>query len=92
MRTHGSAASPQEHVRFSEWRQAYHAAVLETDRHKLLERIQAAENAISKRLLALPENSGNIEREAMFDAIGTLRFLRLDIQKKPAHSCRRTTR
>jgi hypothetical protein len=88
MRTHGSAASPQEHLRFPEWQQAYHAAVLETKSRKLLERVQAAEDAISKRLQAIPENSDHVEREAIFDAMATLRFLRLDIQKKPSRPCR----
>jgi hypothetical protein len=87
MRTHRSAASSQEHLLFPEWQRAYHAAVLETDRHKLLERVRAAEDAISKRLLALPENSGTlVERQAIFDAMGTLRFLTLDAEKKPPHS------
>ena len=91
MRTHASSASPIEHLRFPEWQAAYHAAVLETDRHKLLERIQAAESAISKRLQAMPEKSDNVERGAIFDAMGTLRFLRLDAEKKAPRSCRRMT-
>jgi hypothetical protein len=92
MRTYGSAASPLEHLRFPEWQHAYHAAVLETDSDKLLERVQAAESAISKRLQAMPENSDTlIERHAIFDAMGTLRFLRLDVQKKLPRPCRPTT-
>jgi hypothetical protein len=61
----------------------YHAAVLEIDRKKLLKCIQAAESAILKRLKALPEIAENLdERRAIFDAIGTLRFLRLESEKK----------
>jgi hypothetical protein len=51
--------------------------------------VQAAENAILKRLEALPETSENlIERQAIFDAMGTLRFLRLEAEK-PSTSSRK---
>jgi hypothetical protein len=51
--------------------------------------VQAAENAILKRLEALPETSENfIKRQAIFDAVGTLRFLRLEAEK-PSTSSRK---
>jgi hypothetical protein len=77
MAIHSSSASfnAEQHLKFSEWQQAYNAAVLETDRRKLLERIQAAESAILKRLEAMSENSDKLaERRAIFDAMGTLQF------------------
>jgi hypothetical protein len=90
MATHSSpASSVAEHLKFPQWQGLYHAAVLETDRHKLLKRVQAAESALLKRLEALPEISENVdERRAIFDAMGTLRFLRLDAEK-PSTSSRK---
>jgi hypothetical protein len=84
-----SPSSDPGSLRFPEWQGFYHAAVLETNRHKLLRRVQAAENAILKRLEALPETSENfIKRQAIFDAVGTLRFLRLEAEK-PSTSSRK---
>ena len=90
MATHSSCASSgAEPLQFPDWQGLYHAAVLEIDRHKLLKRVKAAEAAILKRLEVFPATSENlIERQAMFDALGTLRFLRLH-EGKPSTSCRR---
>jgi hypothetical protein len=77
-----SASSGAQPLRFPQWQGLYHAAVLEIDPHKLLERVQAAESALLKRLEALPEISENVdERLAIFDAMATLRFLRLHAEK-----------
>jgi hypothetical protein len=46
------------------------------------ELVQAAEDAISKRLQETSERSGHeVERQAMFDALGTLGFLKMEAQK-----------
>jgi hypothetical protein len=91
MATHSSSGSSgAEHLRFPQWQGLYHAAVCETERRKLLKRVQAAETAILKRLEALPDVSEHLdERRAIFDAMGTLRFLRLDAQQEPHPSWRK---
>jgi hypothetical protein len=91
MATHSSSDySGVEHLRFPHWQGLYYAAVVEIDRFKLLKRVQAAESAILKRLEALPEISENLdERRAIFDAMGTLRFLRLDAKQPPTTSRRK---
>jgi hypothetical protein len=91
MATHSSSGSSgAEHLRFPQWQGLYYAAVVEIDRFKLLKRVQAAESAILKRLEALPEISENLdERRAIFDAMGTLRFLRLDATQPPTTSRRK---
>ena len=53
----GGAPSDKDDSEFSDWRRAYHAAVLETDRFKVLKLVQAAEDAISERL---PGNIGKV--------------------------------
>ena len=65
MHTHGSAASPRTCPIFFEWQHACHAAVLESDRHKLLERIRAAEDAIFRRLQEMPGNSDTVKRQTI---------------------------
>jgi hypothetical protein len=76
------ASSDESDFEFADWHRAYHAAVLETDRFKVLKLVQAAEDAISKRLQETSERSGHeVERQAMFDALGTLGFLKIEAQK-----------
>ena len=76
------APSDEHDFEFPDWHLAYHAAVIETDRFKVLKLVQAAENAISKRLERIAERSGHdVERRAMFDALGTLGFLKIEAQK-----------
>src|SRR5207248_5774294 len=54
MRTRSSfASSSAEQFKYPDWQGLYHAAVLETNRQKLLKSIQAAESAMLKRLQAL---------------------------------------
>jgi len=85
-----SAYSGGEQLKYPHWQGLYHAAVLETNRHKIVKCIQAAESAMLKRLQALPEISDNItERRAIFDGLGTLRFLKLDAERKPPTSVRK---
>jgi hypothetical protein len=66
-------ASPDENdSEFPDWHRAYHAAVLETDRFKVLKLVQAAESTISERLKKISGRSGHeVERQAMSDALGT---------------------
>ena len=62
---------------YPEWQPEYQAALLELASEKLLERVQAAETAIFKRLQALSQNPGHsAERQAIEDALGSLRFLK----------------
>jgi hypothetical protein len=91
MTTHSSSGpSGAEHLRFPQWQGLYHAAVFETDRRKLLKRVQAAETAVLKRLETLPNLSEHLdERRAIFDAMGTLKFLRLDAKEEPPTSSRK---
>jgi hypothetical protein len=44
------APSDEHDFEFPDWHPAYHAAVVETDRFKVLKLVKAAEDAISKRL------------------------------------------
>jgi hypothetical protein len=75
-------ASDEDDFEFPAWHRAYHAAVLETDRVKVLKLVQDAESAISKRLKKISERSGHeVERQSMFDALGTLGFLKIEVQK-----------
>jgi hypothetical protein len=63
-----------------DWQESYQAALLETDRTKIQERIQTAESEIHKRRLVLSQDhSGTLEeREALVNAMGGLRVLRMD--------------
>jgi hypothetical protein len=44
------APSDQDDFEFPDWHRAYHAAVLETDRVKVLNLVEAVESVISERL------------------------------------------
>jgi hypothetical protein len=78
----GGAPSDKDDFEFPDWHRAYHAAVLETDRFKVLKLVQAAESAISKRIKKISGRSGHeVERQAMSDALGTLGFLKIEAQK-----------
>ncbi len=62
---------------FPEWQAQYKAALLETNRAKLLKCVAAAELAILSRLQALVGKADSEqERTAMDDALHALRFLR----------------
>jgi hypothetical protein len=64
------------------WRYLYHAAILETDRSVLAQRVSEAEKAILERGRELfysastPEDSTPEERDALDDALYILRALR----------------
>jgi hypothetical protein len=73
------APSDKDDLEFPGWHRAYHAAVLETDRLTVLKLVQAADDAISKRLERVAERSGHeVERQAMLDVLGTLGFLKIE--------------
>ena len=86
-----------------DWQGSYQAALLETDWTKMQERIQTAESEIHKRRLVLSQDhSGTLEeREALVNAMGGLRVLRMDAAswlegqagtpKKPASGSQNST-
>jgi hypothetical protein len=64
------------------WEAAYHRAVLEVDRQKMLERILAARQAISYRLQGLygdPNHRG--ERQQIEDALRAFAVLEAEAEK-----------
>ena len=68
---------------FATWRSAVQAAVDESNSEKLLERVHAAEIAIFNRLQELatdtdPASSRHTEREALDNALETLRLIKRD--------------
>ena len=66
-----------EDIRYAEWREPYQQALLELDQKKLIERIAAAETAISNRLRAIAGDSNHhAERQAIEDALSSLRVLK----------------
>jgi hypothetical protein len=66
-----------EDIRYAEWQEPYQQALLELDQKKLIERIAAAETAISNRLRAIAGDSNHhAERQAIEDALSSLRVLK----------------
>ena len=65
------------------WARPYEAAILETDRSRLAERIQIAEEAITSRKRELDGNRVGTEEErsAIRDALSGLRVLRDEIKE-----------
>lgn len=73
-----------EDIRYAEWREPYQQALLELDQNKLSERIAAAETAISNRLRAIAGSlSHHAERQAIDDALSSLRVLKRDSSSSP---------
>ena len=72
-----SSSSPK--ILYPEWQAAYLSALVELDPKTLFERVTAAETAIFNRLQAMSHNSdGHAERQAIEDALATLRVLKRD--------------
>ena len=71
----GGPSSPK--ILYREWQNEYQVALLELDRKKLLERVTAAETAIFNRIKAILPNHA-AERQAIEDALASLRVLRRD--------------
>jgi len=68
-------ASPQRVYAFPHWQPAYHAALIQTDCHKLFELVQAAEKSILESLEEIADSPVHqVECQAVFDAQGTLAF------------------
>lgn len=64
-------------ILYPEWQHEYYAALVEFDPQKLLERVTAAEIAISKRLQSVSSTIDNeAERQAIEDALAGLRSLK----------------
>ena len=63
------------------WQASYQAAVLETDRTRIAEIVQAAESEIHQRRLELSKDYGGTdeERAALVNAMSGLRVLRKDV-------------
>ena len=64
------------------WEVPYKAAVLETDREKLRERVHAAKAAIDDRLRELQLDHGGTpeERQAISDALASLNVVRRELE------------
>ena len=72
-----SRSSPN--IVYPEWQYEYRAALLELDTEKLRERVAAAETAIFNRLQAISHDPDhNAERQAIEDALASLRVLKRD--------------
>ena len=70
-------SSPE--ILYPAWQDEYQAALVEVDRQKLKQRVEAAETAIYKRLQQLSQNSDDfIERQVIEDALSCLRTLKRD--------------
>jgi hypothetical protein len=65
------------------WHEQYKAALLETDRAKLPQRIQAAKSAIDDRLQELQLDHGGTpdERQALSDALAGLNVIRRELER-----------
>ena len=66
------------------WEELYEAAVLETDRQKMQERVRAAKRAIDARLEELQQDHQGTpeERNAISDALSALNVLRREIESR----------
>jgi hypothetical protein len=66
-------------IKYPHWQRAFEAALREGDPQSLRQRVDAAEAALFVRLQALAESTGgDEEREAISDAIRTLRAIQKD--------------
>jgi hypothetical protein len=76
--------SPSPEMLYPTWQHEYQAALVELDREKLKGRVAAAETAIYKRLQPLSQSSDDFaERQAIEDALHSLRVLKRDELKYP---------
>jgi len=76
-------ARTQHHSECQDWGKLYRAAVLESDRNKLLQRIEQAEVAILERSGSLSKSPGNNrkEQELITRALHILSLLRKAAQE-----------
>ena len=69
--------SPSPHILYPHWQNEYQAAIVELDREKLSQRVEAAETAIYTRLQQISQRSDHsAERQAIEDAVAGLRILK----------------
>jgi len=69
-------ASRSQNIKYPHWQREFEAALLEGDPQTLRQRVDAAETAIFLRSQALAGNpQGHAERQAISDAIRTLRAI-----------------
>ena len=69
-------ASRSQNIKYPHWQREFEAALLEGDPQTLRQRVDAAETAIFLRSQALVGNAlGHAERQAISDAIRTLRAI-----------------
>ena len=72
------------HYKYPEWERPFQEALLEFDSRRLKERVAAAEAKIFKRLHVISgSQNGLAERQAIADALSSLRVLKRDILKFP---------
>jgi hypothetical protein len=71
----GGNEEPVSVVRFPEWQKPCECAFLEPDPEKLFHRVIVAETAIFRRRHKLTSTLGNVELQAMDEALKTLRRL-----------------
>jgi len=75
---------PSPEIVYPTWQHEYQAALVELDREKLKERVEAAEAAIYRRLQHLSQKSDDFtERQVIDDALHSLRVLKRDELKYP---------
>jgi hypothetical protein len=68
--------STSQNIKYPHWQRAFEAALVEADLQKLRQRVDAAEAALFLRSQALVEYpQGHAERQAISDAIRTLRAI-----------------
>jgi len=74
-------------LKYPNWQAPLREAVLEFDREKLAERIQKLKGLIFDRLEAMSsETDHQDERQALADAISTLRVLKAEKLSKPGET------
>jgi hypothetical protein len=71
--------SPSPHILYPQWQNEYQSALVELDREKLSQLVEAAEAAIFERLQQISQNSDyHTERQVIEDALAALRVLKRD--------------
>jgi hypothetical protein len=64
-------------LKYPQWQLPYREAILEFDRNRLSDKIQKAETAVRERQQVLEQRAnGQEERQALSDAISTLKILK----------------
>lgn len=81
-------------LKFPVWQRPYLEALMETDQHKLVRRVEHAETTILSRLQEIQNNSNQrVERQAIEDALSGLKSLKEEtdeFKKSQEHLLRST--